>query len=250
DAAAFAANPASPRMAGNRAPIQRSQRRNPYAVRGPQAAGPADAQTKKKGGLTRTTIITVVILVLALLLGWCIKSLDLGSFRLGNDDSHVQWNLNVNSAPIPGGKAEEQADANVTGADVGSNGSSSSSANVKNAQAVPAPESANTTAYTVSSTQIVRSPSLQGLGLQIHLAQPEPVQKIVITTRYGGGQAAVYANSTAQDPQNGTALANFSFSSNGQTTVALPSAAQTQDLVIWVSQSPAGGFYYQSVEVY
>ncbi len=251
NAAAFAANPASPRMAGNRAPIQRDQRRNPYAVRGPQAARrAAEAETKKKGGLTRTTIITVGILVLALLLGWCIKSLDLGSFRLGNDDSHVQWNLNVNSAPIPGGKAEEQADANVTGADVGSNGSSSSSANVKNAQAVPAPESANTTAYTVSSTRIVRSPSLQGLGLQIHLAQPEPVQKIVITTRYGGGQAAVYANSTAQDPQNGTALANFSFSSNGQTTVALPSATQTQDLVIWVSRSPAGGFYYQSVEVY
>ncbi|MBQ5557815.1 MAG: hypothetical protein IIT36_04445 [Aeriscardovia sp.] len=251
NAVAFAANSANPRMAANRAPIQRDQHRNPYAVRGPQSVRPVtDAETKKKGGLARTTIITVVIIILAVLLGWCIKSLDLGSFHLGNDDSHVQWNLNVNSAPIPGGKAEEQADANVTGADVGSNSSSSSSANVKNAQAVPAPESTNTTAYTISSTQIVRSANLRGLGLQIHLVQPEPVQKIVVTTRYGGGQAAVYANSTAQDPQNGTPLVNFSFSPNGQTTVVFPSATQTQDLVIWVSQSPAGGFYYQSVKVY
>lgn len=273
-AAIMAAQNQKPRVAANRSPQQRDPRMNPYAVRAAQTRRPAAAaaETKKKG-IGRTSIIIIIVLLVALLFGWAIKASHILAFHFNNDDSHVAWTLNVNEAPIPGGTAEEKADANITGANVNSSSSNSTSntqtntanetapststtptdLSLKNAKTVPEPElvSSISNALAINKLHIVEVPGKTGFGLYIQLANPQLVKQIQITTVTGGGEASVYANATPDNPQNGTSLADFSFAPNGQaTTVVLSQATQTQNLMIWVSQKPTSGFEYQSVLVY
>lgn len=284
-AATMAAQNQKARVAANRSPQQRDPRMNPYAVRAAQTRRPAAAaaETKKKG-IGRTSIIIIIVLLVALLFGWAIKASHILAFHFNNDNSHVAWTLNVNEAPIPGGTAEEKADANITGANVNSSSSNSTSntqtntannsdntnkvasststttasttsadLSLKNAKTVPSPETVASTsnAFAINKLHVVEVPGKTGFGLYIQLANPQLVKQIQITTVAGGGEASVYANSTPDNPQNGDSLADFSFAPNGQTTtVVLSQATQTQNLMIWVSQKPTSGFEYQSVLVY
>ena len=220
--------------------------KEPQQVRRPSPASLAKAPEQKKGGVTKKGIITCAIILVAFFCAWAIYSLHLGSLHLGTKESDITWNLNVNDAPIPGGLAEEKADSNVTGAF--SNSSSSSTPQVKAASAVPAPAALQS--YPIESLRTFSVPGEAGLGIYIELEGPQKVHEVEISTVQSGGKAAIYANSTESDPQNGQSLASFSFASGTATKAALSKVTDTQNLVVWISQLPTGGFEYNSVQVF
>ncbi|MBQ1556011.1 MAG: hypothetical protein IIZ79_00050, partial [Aeriscardovia sp.] len=220
--------------------------KEPQEVRRPSPTYLAKAPEQKKGGVTKKSIITCAIILVAFFCAWAIYSLHLGDLHLGTKESDITWNLNVNDAPIPGGLAEEKADSNVTGAF--SNTSSASSPTVKAASAVPAPAAA-LQSYTLQSLRTFSVPGETGLGIYIELASPQKVHEVEIYTPQSGGKAEIYADSTETHPQNGASVASFSFVS-GSNKIALSKVSLTQNLVVWISQIPTGGFEYNSVQVF
>ncbi|MBO6071544.1 MAG: murein biosynthesis integral membrane protein MurJ [Aeriscardovia sp.] len=220
--------------------------KEPQEVRRPSPTYLAKAPEQKKGGVTKKSIITCAIILVAFFCAWAIYSLHLGDLHLGTKESDITWNLNVNDAPIPGGLAEEKADSNVTGAF--SNTSSSSAPTVKAASAVPAPAAA-LQSYTLQSLRTFSVPGETGLGIYIELASPQKVHEVEISTPQSGGKAEIYADSTETHPQNGASVASFSFVS-GSNKIALSKVSLTQNLVVWISQIPTGGFEYNSVQVF
>lgn len=223
---------------------------------------------KHEDGISNKAILWTVIGVLAVLLVWSMVQLNVGSLFTGDSDTSA-WTIDANTTPLPNGQKNPSADESTkksTSSSSSSSKSSSSSAsskkstsnsstdaNTKVASAVPAPAApANTTPYSISSIRFIRSSaSVSGYGLYIHLSQPEQVSQVKITLRSGGGQASLYANSTPQNPNNGAALAQFSFADNGQpTTIDLSSPTQTQDLMIWVTTRVPNGFHYRTVQVF
>ncbi|MBO6021172.1 MAG: oligosaccharide flippase family protein [Aeriscardovia sp.] len=222
--------------------------KEPQQVRRP-APSLAKAPEQKKGGVTKKAIITCAVVLVAFFCAWAIYSLHLGDLHLGTKETDITWNLNDNDAPIPGGLAEEKADSNVTGAFSNSSASSSSSLPTeKAASAVPAP-AATLQSYTLQSLRTFSVPGKTGLGIYIELESPQKVHEVEISTPQSGGKAEIFTDSTISNPQNGTAAASFSFVS-GSNKIALSQVRITQDLVVWISQIPTGGFEYDSVQVF
>ena len=223
--------------------------KEPQEVRRPSPAYLAKAPEQKKGGVTKKAIITCAVILVAFFCAWAIYSLHLGDLHLGTKETDITWNLNDNDAPIPGGLAEEKADSNVTGAFSNSQPPSSSALPAeKAAAAVPSPALA-LQSYPIESLRTFSVPGESGLGIYIELAAPQKVHEVEISTPQSGGKAEIFADSTESNPQNGASAASFSFVS-GANKIALSQVRLTQNLVIWISQIPAGGFEYNSVQVF
>lgn len=233
------------------------------SMKSASARGAANEESK---GISNKTILWTVISILVVLLVWAMVQLNVGSLFTGDTDTSA-WTIDANTTPLPNGQKNPSANEGTKKStssstsssqkttDSSSKSSDSSSADTKVASAVPAPAAAaataNTTPYAISSIRFVRSSTnVAGYGLYIHLAQPEQVSQVKITLRSGGGQASLYANSTPTNPNNGAALAQFSFADGGQpTTITLSSPTTTQDLMIWVTSRVPAGFHYRTVQV-
>lgn len=242
-----------------------------------EAEAEGDAETPKKHGLGRGVALVIAAVVLIGALVWAIGSIGLTPSSTTTQGNGA-WTVDANNTPLPDGTMPQTSDADGSDAaadtdkdastdDADANASSSDADKAdkkatttvetadKTASKVPTPavpKVTNTTPYTVSSTSIIRNvQGISGLGVHIRLAKSEAVQRVEITSRTGGGQASLYANSDATNPNNGSSLADFSFEEDGAVTqVTLNQPVQTQDLVIWVSQSPSAGFYYTTIRVY
>ena len=126
----------------------------------------------------------------------------------------------------------------------------------KTTSKVPSPNVPdNKNAYSVADFSFTNNPAGQsGTAVTIKLTQAELVSKIELNTAATGGHLQVYANSDANNPKNGSPLADFELSpdSKNVTTVVLARPTRTQNLVIWVPQSdfPKGNFFINSLKVY
>lgn len=126
----------------------------------------------------------------------------------------------------------------------------------KTTSKVPSPNVPdNKNAYSVADFSFTNNPAGQsGTAVTIKLTQAELVSKIELNTAATGGHLQVYANSDANNPTNGSPLADFELSpdSKNVTTVVLARPTRTQNLVIWVPQSdfPKGNFFINSLKVY
>lgn len=236
-------------------------------------------KTPKRRNFGRNTAIVIAGIALVGALIWAISAVGLTP-RSSTANSNG-WTVDVNNTPLPDGSMPKTTDSNSSSKDSASSDSNTSSSTKsdadssdsdssgdsakkttetvetkdKNASKVPTPATpkvTNTTAYAISSTSVIRNVSgLKGIGIHVHLSKAQPVQRVQITARTGGGKASLYANSTATNPNNGDSLADFSFKEGGKVTqVTLAQPVTTQDLVIWVSQQPTSGFFYTAIKVY
>lgn len=258
-----------------------SAQENTYASE--KARQAQERQREEKGpknavlGRNIALILAAVIMVFALI--WAIFHLGITPLNSTSSQETPTWSINANNAPNPtggsssssdsdqadksdqGDKSDSSADSQATddskdaAADEKKEATPAVETKDKDAQKVPDPAVqpvTNTTAYPIASTNVVRKVAgIDGIGVHVHLTQAQAVQRLQITTRTGGGSAAIYANSTTTDPNNGEPLATFTFNADKQVTqVDLPQPVNTQDLVIWVTDSPSGGFYYSAIKVY
>jgi putative peptidoglycan lipid II flippase len=232
-------------------------------------------KTPKRRNFGRNTAIVIAGIALVGALIWAISAVGLTP-RSSTANSNG-WTVDVNNTPLPDGSMPKTTDSDTASSDSNTSNkaksnadssSSDSSADTakkkttetvetkdKNASKVPTPATpkvTNTTAYAISNTSVIRNVSgLKGIGIHVHLSKAQPVQRVQITARTGGGKASLYANSTATNPNNGDSLADFSFKEGGKVTqVTLAQPVTTQDLVIWVSQQPTSGFFYTAIKVY
>lgn len=211
-------------------------------------AGSRAAGGRKFLGRNIALIVAAVVLVGALI--WAIFSLGVTSNAGHGDNAGASWNLDPSSAPNPNGTStppdgETTENPTVTEPETAD----------KDAQKVPDPAIPNvdtSNPLPIASTSVIRNAEgLEGVGIHLRLASPQPVQRVDITARTGGGQASLYVDSDATNPNNGKALASFSFESDQKPTeVTLPKAATTQDIVIWVTEQPPNGFFYSQITVY
>lgn len=191
----------------------------------------------------KTTKIIVVVLVALLLiaalgfamLGLVNHSSGLGGLGQQNSQSGPWPKIDVNKVPFKGNKDEE-----------GSGRTEDTPAKPK-----PAPQPENTTPYTIASQSFIdNTDGQQGYGYHIHLNQPQPVSRFVITIRSSGGNAQLMANTNK--PTSGQKVAQFSFDQSGTTEVKLKQKVTTQDLLVWVpiNSLPGNSFWVEKVQVF
>jgi putative peptidoglycan lipid II flippase len=231
------------------------------------------ATSRRSMGRNVALVVAAIVMVVALV--WAIFHLGITPLTTARSGESSSWSIDANTTPAPNGKTQTSTSSGTDSSSSSSDTSKSSGSTDKkstttdkkaagstdvvttadkNAKKVPDPAVTpvtNTVAYPLSAVNVVRSSTISGVGVHVHLTQAQNVQRIRIISRTGGGKAAIYANATATDPNHGSALAEFTFKDNQQVTqVDLPQPVNTQDVVIWVSQQPTSGFYYQAVKVY
>lgn len=182
------------------------------------------AKKERKGG--RRLAIVSLIIVLVLIVVLTVSAIS-GAFQniLLNKNDHSTWPSDLAAATSSTATESE-----------------SSSSSASSSSATPSPT--NTTAYTVTSINFVSNPNgLEGYAFPVTLSQEDPVSRIVISSPSSGGTLSIYANSDANNPQNGAAVGSASFDSSGTTTVTLTKTTTMSKFVIWVSSSdmPSNG---------
>jgi putative peptidoglycan lipid II flippase len=235
---------------------------------GKSAAGD-EAEKTPKSVMGRNVALVVAAIALVVGLVWSIFHLGITPLTTDKSDVASSWNIDANNTPSPTGQDENEnessSNSDASTAPKSTTPKKKQQTETKKkatidtadkiAKKVPDPAVqpvTNTNPYAIAATTVVRNvPGVAGIGVHLHLTQSQSVQRVRIISRTGGGKAAIYANSTEANPNNGSPLAEFTFKDNQQVTqVDLPQPVQTQDLVIWVSQQPASGFYYTAVRVY
>ncbi|WP_250309726.1 kinase [Gardnerella sp. Marseille-Q2328] len=123
----------------------------------------------------------------------------------------------------------------------------------KQVRAVPKPKMpTNTVAYKADRYQFLSFPAQQnGYGYYIHLTEPQPVYRLVVSIRTSGGHAYLIANAT-NDPTKGTQVAEFTFDESGTTDVKLKKIVKSQDFMLWVPKDsmPNNSLYINSIKLY
>lgn len=217
-------------------------------------------------------VMWVCIGILTFSVIWSLGSMGIFSY-FGIGPRTPRWNVNVNATPLPSGQPnpdrnlpqkgnpspvpqnDNQKKQNTTGKEKNSSQQKKPEVQkgVKYATAPPSPTAfpPNAKPLPIANISFIRRASgVTGYGLYIRLAHPATVQGISITTKNGGGQAAVYIDGTPQKPVNGSAAsANFSFKNGTATIILLSQPKQASSLVIWVSQPVSGTFYFKDINV-
>ncbi|WEV42013.1 hypothetical protein OZX57_00265 [Bifidobacterium sp. ESL0682] len=156
------------------------------------------------------------------------------------------------------GESDQKADANKQGDSSAKSGEKSEAApkvsnDDKIAQAVPAPSiPVNNTPLTIDKQEFYRSPAGQnGLAYYMHVSEPSTVTRFVVQIRTSGGTGYLIAN-TAQDPNAGQQVAQFTFDASGTTDVKLQKPVKSQDFLLWVPMDslPNHSLYINHVQLY
>lgn len=117
---------------------------------------------------------------------------------------------------------------------------------------VPQPQHVNTTPLQLASQTFLDNPAGQaGYGYALHLAEPQQAYRLVVSIRTSGGKGYVIANS-ANDPNQGERVAEFTFDPSGTTEVKFNKVVTTQDVMLWVPADslPGNQFYINSVQLF
>ncbi|WEV64077.1 hypothetical protein [Bifidobacterium sp. ESL0732] len=170
----------------------------------------------------------------------------------GNEDQNANGTDNSSNANKQGGtSSSESSDGSASKSEAGS------SAKVKTAdkvaKAVPAPSiPMNNTPLTIDKQEFYQSPAGQnGLAYYMHISQPATVTRFVVQIRTSGGTGYLIANS-AQDPNAGQRVAQFTFDQSGTTEVKLQKPVKSQDFLLWVPMDslPNHSLYINHVALY
>ncbi|WEV46800.1 hypothetical protein OZX62_00370 [Bifidobacterium sp. ESL0690] len=232
------------------------------------------ADTPLLGKLTTKVVAIIAVIVLILAAAGVAafvlvdhNSKNAGTYQQSNSDP---WpNMNLNKVPFgaqgDGGESGDQGSADSNNANKqngSSNNSSSKSASGtnskaitadKNAKAVPAPSlPVNNTPLTIDKQEFYQSPAGQdGLAYYMHISQPATVTRFVVQIRTSGGTGYLIANS-AQDPNAGQRVAQFTFDASGTTEVKLQKPVKSQDFLLWVPMDslPNHSLYINHVALY
>ncbi|WEV69365.1 hypothetical protein OZX73_00215 [Bifidobacterium sp. ESL0775] len=123
----------------------------------------------------------------------------------------------------------------------------------KIAKAVPAPSiPVNNTPLTIDKQEFYHNPAGQnGLAYYMHLSSPAAVTRFEVQIRTSGGTGYLIAN-TAQDPNAGQQVAQFTFDQSGTTEVKLQKPVNSQDFLLWVPMDslPNHSLYIQHVQLF
>ncbi|WEV65847.1 hypothetical protein [Bifidobacterium sp. ESL0764] len=242
-----------------------------------QSANPTGddiADTPLLGRLTTkvVAIVAVIVLILAaagvaayVLVGHNSKST--GTYQQTSSDPWPKMNLNkVPFGAQSNGGGEEQGSAD-SGNSGEQNGGSANDSNSKSegesnskatkadkvAKAVPAPSiPVNNTPLTIDKQQFYENPAGQnGLAYYMHVSQPADVTRFVVQIRTSGGTGYLIANS-AQDPNAGQQVAQFTFDASGTTEVKLKKPVKSQDFLLWVPMNslPNNSLYINHVQLF
>ncbi|MDF7640074.1 hypothetical protein PT279_00440 [Bifidobacterium sp. ESL0784] len=186
-------------------------------------------------------------------------------------------NMNLNKVPFgaQGNGSEEQGSGDAGTSGKQNNGSSTESANGSNgssskseadsgsnskvitadkiANAVPAPSiPVNNTPLTIDKQEFYRQPAGQnGLAYYMHVSEPATVTRFVVQIRTSGGTGYLIAN-TAEDPNAGQQVAQFTFDQSGTTEVKLQKPVKSQDFLLWVPMDslPNHSLYINHVQLF
>lgn len=235
-----------------------------------------DSSNTKIFGIFSTRSLAIIVGIIAILVAlfFAVNALFGNPSNIGGSGSETNKWPDMSNVTLPGVSSPTSSSASASSSASSSRASSSSTPTQqssktsaassaastpivthhdKNAEKVPDPASTNTTAYATGRETYINQPNgLSGRGWYVHLTQSEKVSRLVISIRQSGGQGEVYVNSTATSPNQGDAVAKFTFDASGTTEVKLSSPVTTQDLVVWVplTSTPSGGLYFNSVKVY
>ncbi|MCO6559216.1 MAG: hypothetical protein J6575_07415 [Bifidobacterium sp.] len=156
-----------------------------------------------------------------------------------------------NSNKQGGTSSSETSDGSASKSEAGS-GSKVKRAD-KIANAVPTPSiPVNNTPLTIDKQEFYQSPAGQdGLAYYMHISQPATVTRFVVQIRTSGGTGYLIANS-AQDPNAGQRVAQFTFDQSGTTEVKLQKPVKSQDFLLWVPMDslPNHSLYINHVAMY
>lgn len=196
---------------------------------------------------TRSVVIFLAVLIVVVALIWALSTVAGGHTHGSKEESG--WPV-MSNVPFPGHSSQETQEGNKTG-DTNQAEKAEVDRTVGKVPSPPKPK--NTTAYDTDRQIFLNKPAgLQGFGWYVHLTEPREVSRLEISIPQSGGHAQIFANSTATQPNQGQALADFSFDPSGTTQVTLPTPVTTQDLVIWVPMDgmPGNTLHFNSVKVY
>ncbi|RBP97275.1 hypothetical protein CRD60_07780 [Bifidobacterium aemilianum] len=192
---------------------------------------------------TKVVAIVVVALIVLAALGFALHGLlGIKGGQSNGDESGDPW-PEIGNVPFGDHVEDEDQPAKKSDKTQAS----------REAKKVPQPKMPeNTTPLNIGKQEFLTNPAGQrGLGYYMHLSQPADAYRFVIKIRSSGGHAALFAG-TANNPQQGKQVAEFSFDSSGTTTVTFPQVKGVQDYLLWVPEDtlPGNQLYIDSVQFY
>jgi putative peptidoglycan lipid II flippase len=198
----------------------------------------------KNGSKARTTVIIVAIVIVVAALIWSITRLGIGSSPDLGSGSGSSWSSNEGNVPFPGKQDSS-----------GTQSQKKTQTNDKPAKSAPKPKATNTVAYKITTSVVRNIAGRSGVGMYIHVTDGvKSVSRIELnmsSATTAGGAGEIYAGAIPTNSSNwGNPIAQFSFAATGTPTEIKFNPVNAQDLVVWISQSPQGGAYFDSIRVY